>query len=77
MAHGARNRFGAPMFEPEVFREQMYCVEETTCDMLGLFGRPNDSTPGHCSSLPPLGTPLKRISYATPLPENVSEARLK
>jgi len=26
------------MFEPEVFRKQMYCTEERACDMLELFG---------------------------------------
>jgi len=33
-----RNKFGAPMFEPEVFRKQMYCFEEKSfwhcCDFL-------------------------------------------
>jgi len=28
MAPGARNKFGAPMFEPEVFQKQMYCFEK-------------------------------------------------
>jgi len=27
MAPGARSKFGAPMFQPEVFRKQMYCTE--------------------------------------------------
>jgi len=26
---GARSKFGAPMFEPEVFRKQMYSIEES------------------------------------------------
>jgi len=26
------------MFEPEVFRKQMCCVEGSTCDIVGLFG---------------------------------------
>jgi len=29
-----------PMFEPEVFREHMYCIEESTCDIVGPFQRP-------------------------------------
>jgi len=38
MAPGARSKFGAPIFEPEVFRKQMYCIEEITCvTLLGLF----------------------------------------
>ena len=31
MAPGARSKFGAPMFEPKDFREQKYCIEESTC----------------------------------------------
>jgi len=26
------------MFERKVFREQMYCIEESTCDIVGVFG---------------------------------------
>ena len=42
MAPGSRSKFDAPILEPEVFRRQMYCIEESTCDvtMLGLFGSP-------------------------------------
>jgi len=29
------------MFEPEVFQKQMYCVEESTCDIVGPFRRPS------------------------------------
>ena len=37
----------APMFAPEVFRKQMYCVEESTCDIVGIFRHPhNDPAPG-------------------------------
>jgi len=28
-----------PMFEPEPFGKQMYCTEETTCDIVGPFQR--------------------------------------
>jgi len=32
MALGARSKFGVTMlFEPEVFRKQMYSIEESTC----------------------------------------------
>jgi len=35
----------SPMFEPEEFRKQMYCIEESTC--VGTFLRPHgDSVPG-------------------------------
>ena len=33
----ARSMFGAPMFEHEVFRKQMYCTE-VLVTLLGLFG---------------------------------------
>ena len=54
MAQGARSKFGAPMFEPEFFRKQMYCIEESTCDIAGTFPRPrSDSVPGACVPLAP------------------------
>jgi len=28
------------MFEPEVLREQMCCIEEMKCDIVGTFRRP-------------------------------------
>ena len=41
-----RSKFGAPMFEPEVFRKQMHCIEESTCDTVEIFGNPrSDSAP--------------------------------
>jgi len=43
MAPGTRSKFGAPIFEPEVFRKQMYCIEESTCDIAGTFPRPLQS----------------------------------
>jgi len=39
MAPGAKSKFGAPIFEPEVFRKQMYCTE-VLVTLLGLFGAP-------------------------------------
>ena len=45
MAPGTRSKFGAPMFEPELFRKQMYCFEESTCDFVGTFRRPVNCTP--------------------------------
>jgi len=41
MASGARSKFGAPMFENEAFREQTYCIEESTCDIIGTFRQPS------------------------------------
>ena len=43
MAPGARSEFGALMFELEVLRKQMYCIEESTCDIVGTFRRPLQS----------------------------------
>ena len=40
MAPGARNKFGAPMLETEIFWKQMYCNEESTCEIAGSFRRP-------------------------------------
>jgi len=47
MTPGARSKFGAPMFEPELFRKQIYCVEESTSDIVGAFRRlRSDLAPG-------------------------------
>ena len=35
--------FGVPMFEFDVFRKQMYCIEESTCDIVVTFRRPPQS----------------------------------
>jgi len=36
---------GIPMFEPEVFRKQIYCIEESTCDIVGTFQHPRNCAP--------------------------------
>jgi len=33
------SKFGAPTFETELFRKQVYCIEESTCDTVGTFRR--------------------------------------
>jgi len=68
MAPGARSKLGAPMFEPEVFRNKMHCIEESTCDIvgtwnleLGTFRRPHSHLalpavirrPDNCAPFPP------------------------
>jgi len=60
MAPGAKSKFGAPMPEPEVFQKQMYCVEESTFDIVGTFRRPTViwyplviRRPGNCAPLAP------------------------
>jgi len=49
----AKMQVRRPIFEPEVFRKQMYCIEECTCDIVGIFCRhrsisapQSDSAPG-------------------------------
>ena len=61
MASGAGNQLGAPMIELEVVRKQIYCIEESTCDIFVTFRRPRvDSAspvvvrrPGNCAPFPP------------------------
>jgi len=62
MPPGARNKFGASMFEPEVCRKQMHCIEESTCDTVATFWHPrSDSAPGElCPPCPSLVTTLLR-----------------
>jgi len=31
------------MFEPEAFRKEIYCVEESTCKIVGTFWRPQQT----------------------------------
>jgi len=61
------------MFEPEVLRKEIYCPEESTCEIVGNFRRSqqtfgahrsdlathNDPAPGKlCPPCPPVVTPL-------------------
>jgi len=46
MAPEPRSKFGASIFAPEVFRKQMYGIEESSCDIVRTFRRPrSDSVP--------------------------------
>jgi len=54
MAPGARSKCGAPVVEPEVFRKQIYCIEESACDIVATFRLPGNRTKGR----PPLPSPL-------------------
>jgi len=59
MVPGARNKFGASMFEPEVFRKQMYCFKNSAYDIVVAFWSPAViRRPGDCSTLPSLVTSL-------------------
>jgi len=54
------------MFEPKVFPEQMYCTEESTCDIVGTFRLlPVIPRPGHCSPLPPSLRPCSIVFWET------------
>jgi len=53
---GARGKykFDASMFEPEIFLKEIYCIEESTCDIVGIFRRPSsDSASGDGALLVP------------------------
>ena len=59
MAHGERNKFRALMFEGEILWLQIYCIEESTCDIPGTLGLPRSEwATGELSPLAPLVTPL-------------------
>ena len=53
MAPGTRRKLGAPILEPEVFRKQMCCIEESTGDIAGIFRRPPRSDFAPHSDLAP------------------------
>ena len=55
------------MFEPEVFRKQMYCIEERTCDIVGTFSAPSAliRRPGSCAPFAPLITPSLASNTST------------
>jgi len=40
MGPGERNKFGDPIFEPEVLRKQMYCFEKSSYDIVVTFWLP-------------------------------------
>ena len=52
----------APAFEPEVFRKQMYCIEESACDTVGILGAPIViRRPGNCAPFPPSLRPCSAV----------------
>jgi len=63
MAPGARSKFGAPMFEPEVFGSKCTVLRKVLVTLLGLFGAPHsDSAPGElCSPYLPRYAPVYNI----------------
>jgi len=57
MAPGTSSKFGAPMFERAVFRKKMYCIQESTCHIVGTFRRS-----GNCA--PPSWYPCLKLLFA-------------
>jgi len=51
-------KFGVPMFEPEVFRKQMYCSAKSAYDIAVTSPPRSDSAPGELCPLAPLVTSL-------------------
>jgi len=37
-----KSKFGAPMFQSEIFRNQLHCIQESTCDIVETFRRPHN-----------------------------------
>jgi len=59
MVPGARNKFGAPMFEPKVFWGKCAIVKKVLATLLGLVGSPSDLEPkALCTICLPFVTPL-------------------
>jgi len=66
MAPGARNKFGAPIFESKAFRKQLHCIEESSCDIVGTFRCSLViRRPGHCP--PPVTNLLVGKRFASAL----------
>ena len=53
MTPGARNKFGAPMFEPEAFRKQMYSIDESAYDIVTFWSPAVIRNQGNCAPLAP------------------------
>jgi len=61
------------MFEIEIFRKQMHCIEESTCDMVGTFLRPPQCfgapivtlRPENCAPLAPFNMQLRWLAFFT------------
>ena len=53
MAPGARTKFGAHIFEPEVFRKQCTALKNVRVTLLGRYGAPRNHSapPQHFSDL--------------------------
>ena len=75
---GQEAKLTSPMFGPEVFRKQMYCIEESTCDIVETFRQPRShwASPaviqrlGNCAPLTP---PCQAPGVATGLGRKKAE----
>jgi len=52
------------MFETVAFREQIYCIEESTCDIVGIFQRPHSDS-AHGELCPPRYAPVLTLKHST------------
>jgi len=55
------------MFEREVFRKQMYSIEESTCDIGGRFGAPRSHSAPRSDLAPPQGFSTGELCPSCPL----------
>jgi len=70
MLHGTqgKSKFGTPLFKPDFIRKHIYCIEESTCDIVGTFQCLSQSfgtlirirCPGNCA---PFASPLLRLRF--------------
>jgi len=65
---GARGKkqVWCPVFEPEVFQEQLCCIEESACDVVGTFRHPGHCVPsaGPCVQHVPVGVKVRRSALS-------------
>jgi len=66
MAPGARSKFGAPIFEPEDLRKQMYCNVECMRDIVAIFWRPRNHSAPRSISAPPEWSGARVIAPLAP-----------
>jgi len=50
---GQKNKFGAPMVEPVLFRKQVYYIEESTCEIVAFSAAPAVIRRPRSDSVPP------------------------
>jgi len=73
MAPGAKNKFGAIMFEPEVFRNQMCWIEQSFCENVGSFWSPANHSSPLTGTVPGVLCPIAPIVTPLQAPQNIVE----